>query len=108
MSRTFPPQHVDPVVARSFAQLAAVAVNKHKLESDPLLVRYNPCTNIMCIYIHVCHLAVYVHCIYVYTALHESITCVEFFLNSCVIARVAILTTHVLNAPNLPVHSKRI
>ncbi|CAI7994466.1 E3 ubiquitin-protein ligase TRIP12 [Geodia barretti] len=30
-------QHVDPVVARSFAQLAAVAVNKHKLESDPLL-----------------------------------------------------------------------
>ena len=31
-------QHVDPVVARSFAQLAAVAVNKHKLESDPMLV----------------------------------------------------------------------
>lgn len=31
-------QHVDPVVARSFAQLAAVAVKKHALESDPLLV----------------------------------------------------------------------
>ena len=32
-------QHVDPIVARSFAQLAAVAVKKHSLESDPLLVR---------------------------------------------------------------------
>ena len=31
-------QHVDPTVARSFAQLAAVAVKKHSLESDPLLV----------------------------------------------------------------------
>ena len=31
-------QHVDPVVASSFAQLAAVAVKKHTLESDPLLV----------------------------------------------------------------------
>ncbi|KAL5476128.1 hypothetical protein EMCRGX_G026036 [Ephydatia muelleri] len=30
-------QHVDTVVARSFAQLAAVAVKKHALESDPLL-----------------------------------------------------------------------
>ena len=34
----FPIQYVDPVVARSFAQLAAVAVKKHALESDPLLV----------------------------------------------------------------------
>ncbi len=31
-------QHVDPVMARSFAQLAAVALKKHTLESDPLLV----------------------------------------------------------------------
>ncbi len=31
-------QDVDPVVARSFAQLAAVALKKHTLESDPLLV----------------------------------------------------------------------
>ena len=31
-------QHVDPVVASSFAQLAAVAVKKHTLESDPQLV----------------------------------------------------------------------
>lgn len=31
-------QHVDPIVANSFAQLAAVAVKKHTLESDPLLV----------------------------------------------------------------------
>ena len=31
-------QYVDPVVANSFAQLAAVAVKKHTLESDPLLV----------------------------------------------------------------------
>ena len=31
-------QHVDPVVANSFSQLAAVAVKKHTLESDPLLV----------------------------------------------------------------------
>lgn len=33
-------QHVDPIVANSFAQLAAVAVKKHTLESDPLLVYY--------------------------------------------------------------------
>ena len=32
-------QHVDPVLANSFSQLAAVAVKKHTLESDPLLVR---------------------------------------------------------------------
>ncbi len=32
-------QFVDPIMARSFAQLAAVAVKKHALESDPLLVR---------------------------------------------------------------------
>lgn len=31
-------QHVDPIVARSYAQLATVAVRKHQLESDPLLV----------------------------------------------------------------------
>ena len=31
-------QHVDPVLSRSFAQLADVAVRKHHLESDPLLV----------------------------------------------------------------------
>ena len=37
-SDMFPMQHVDPIVARSFAQLAAVAVKKHALESDPLLV----------------------------------------------------------------------
>lgn len=30
-------QHVDPVMARSFAQLAAIAVKKRALESDPLL-----------------------------------------------------------------------
>ena len=34
-------QHVDPVMARSFAQLAAIAVKKRALESDPLLVSYN-------------------------------------------------------------------
>ena len=34
-------QHVDPIIARSYAQLAAVAVKKHRLESDPLLVRSN-------------------------------------------------------------------
>ena len=34
-------QHVDPVVASSFAQLAAVAVKKHTLESDPLLVMFS-------------------------------------------------------------------
>jgi len=33
-------QHVDPTVARSFAQLAAVAVKKHSFESDPLLVTF--------------------------------------------------------------------
>lgn len=33
-------QHVDPVVARSFAQLAAVAVKKHRLEGDPTLVSH--------------------------------------------------------------------
>ena len=32
-------RHIDPIVARSFAQLAAVAVKKHSLENDPLLVR---------------------------------------------------------------------
>lgn len=32
-------QHVDPVMARSFAQLAEVAVKKHNLERDSLLVR---------------------------------------------------------------------
>ena len=37
-SGLFPIQYVDPIVARSFAQLAAVAVKKHALESDPLLV----------------------------------------------------------------------
>ena len=31
-------QHVDPVMARSFAQLAEVAVKKHNLERDSLLV----------------------------------------------------------------------
>lgn len=31
-------QHVDPVMARSFAQLAEVAVKKHNLERDLLLV----------------------------------------------------------------------
>lgn len=31
-------QHVDPIVARSFAQLAAVVLKKHSLENDPLLV----------------------------------------------------------------------
>jgi len=31
-------QHVDPIVARSFGQLAAVALKKHSLENDPLLV----------------------------------------------------------------------
>lgn len=31
-------QHVDPVVARSFGQLASVALKKHSLEKDPLLV----------------------------------------------------------------------
>ena len=34
----YPSQHVDPMIARSFAQLASVAVKKHALESDPLLV----------------------------------------------------------------------
>ncbi len=33
-------QHVDPVLSRSFAQLADVAVRKHQLECDPLLVSY--------------------------------------------------------------------
>lgn len=37
-SGILPIQHVDAIVARSFAQLAAVAVKKHALESDPLLV----------------------------------------------------------------------
>jgi hypothetical protein len=32
-------QLVDPVVARSFGQLASVALKKHSLEKDPLLVR---------------------------------------------------------------------
>ena len=32
--------HVDPVMARSFAQLADVAVKKHQLDCEPLLVRY--------------------------------------------------------------------
>ena len=32
-------QYVDPVMARSFAQIADVAVKKHQLENDPLLVR---------------------------------------------------------------------
>lgn len=32
-------QYVDPVIARSFAQIADVAVKKHQLENDPLLVR---------------------------------------------------------------------
>ncbi len=31
-------QHVDPVLSRSFAQLADVAVRKHQLDCDPLLV----------------------------------------------------------------------
>lgn len=31
-------QHVDPIVARSFGQLASVALKKHSLENDPLLV----------------------------------------------------------------------
>ena len=30
--------HVDPVMARSFAQLADVAVKKHQLDCEPLLV----------------------------------------------------------------------
>ena len=34
----FSTQHVDPVMARSFAQLAEVAVKKHNLEKDSLLV----------------------------------------------------------------------
>lgn len=29
---------MDPIVARSFGQLAAVALKKHSLENDPLLV----------------------------------------------------------------------
>lgn len=33
-------QHVDPVMARSFAQLAEVAVKKHNLERDSLLVSH--------------------------------------------------------------------
>ena len=33
-----PMQHVDPVMARSFSQLAEVAVKKHNLERDSLLV----------------------------------------------------------------------
>lgn len=32
-------QHVDPVVARSFGQLASVALKKHSLEKDPLLTK---------------------------------------------------------------------
>lgn len=32
-------QHVDPIVARSFGQLASVALKKHSLEKDSLLVR---------------------------------------------------------------------
>lgn len=45
-------QHVDPVVARSFAQLAAVALKKHTLENDPLLVSgvvaVGMCVGLMC------------------------------------------------------------
>ena len=40
-------QHVDPVVASSFAQLAAVAVKKHTLESDPLLVMFSVCFRVV-------------------------------------------------------------
>ena len=39
-------QHVDPTVARSYSQLAAVAVKKHALESDPLLVSIGYLTNV--------------------------------------------------------------
>ena len=42
-------QYVDPVVARSFAQVAAVAVKKHSLENDHLLVS-NSCSTKTCIY----------------------------------------------------------
>lgn len=36
-------QHVDPVMARSFSQLAEVAVKKHNLERDSLLVSVYCC-----------------------------------------------------------------
>ena len=44
-----PMQHVDPVMARSFSQLAEVAVKKHNLERDSLLV--SPVENITSQYI---------------------------------------------------------
>ena len=66
-------QHVDPVVARSFAQLAAVAVKKHKLETDPMLVRsVRVC---VCVCVCVCvHVPVWA-CIYMYMYITCVYTC---------------------------------